>query len=115
MNSPLDYTMDGSATITDSDFDEAYWCSNTSNPTGDPNVETYLAFDDPSLGTWSSAVGAFYFAGVISEFESAAELTVLAEPTAIPTTAQESTVKQAMASSCGLQAKPHSCGPFGHR
>ena len=77
------YTMDGSATITDSDFDEAYWVFNTPpNPTGDPNVETYLAFDDPiDLGTWSSAVGGnFYFAGVISEFESAAELTVLAEP-----------------------------------
>ena len=77
------YTLDGSATITDSPFDEAYWVFNTPpNPTGDPNLETYLAFDDPiELGTWSSQTGGeFYFAGVISEFESAAQLTVLAEP-----------------------------------
>lgn len=77
------YTLDGSATITDSPFDEAYWVFNTPpNPTGDPNLETYLAFDDPiDLGTWSSQTGGnFYFAGVMSEFESAAQLTVLAEP-----------------------------------
>ena len=77
------YTMDGSATITDSDFDETYWQFNTiPNPTGDSNVETYLAFDDPiDLGTWNpEAGGNYYFAGVISEFESAAQLTVLAEP-----------------------------------
>ena len=50
------YTLDGSATITDSPFDEAYWVLNTPpNPTGDPNLETYFAFDDPiDLGTWSS-------------------------------------------------------------
>ena len=77
------YTLDGSATITDSPFDEAYWVFNAPpNPTGDANLETYLAFDDPiDLGTWSSQTGGnFYFAGVISEFESSVELTVLAEP-----------------------------------
>ena len=77
------YTLDGSATITDSDFDETYWQFNTPpNPTGDPNVETYLAFDDPiDLGMWNpEAGGNYYFAGIISEFESAAQLTVLAEP-----------------------------------
>ena len=77
------YTLDGSAGITDSPFDQAYWVLNSPpNPTGDPNVETYFAFDDPiDLGTWTSGTGGnYYFAAVISEYESASQLTVLAEP-----------------------------------
>ena len=75
------YSMDGSSTITDSPFDSAYWIYNPewSNPEGTSDVEIYLPFDDPiALGTWP-AEGQYYFASVVSEFESAAELTVLAE------------------------------------
>ena len=75
------YSMDGSTAITDSPFDAAYWIYNPewSNPEGTSGVEIYLPFDDPIvLGTWPTD-GQYYFASVISEYESIAELTVLAE------------------------------------
>ena len=112
------YTLDGSATITDSDFDEAYWQFNTPpNPTGDPNVETYLAFDDPiDLGMWNpEAGGNYYFAGIISEFESAAQLTVLAESNSDTDNSTGSYEQTGdgdfiwFTSSC-----QHSCDPFDH-
>jgi hypothetical protein len=74
------YTLDGSTGITDSPFEAAYWAYDTewSNPEGTSNIEVYLAFDNPiSLEPW--ATGRYYFASVVSEFESPAELTVLAE------------------------------------
>ena len=76
------YTLDGSAGITDSPFDAAYWVYdvNWSNPEGTSEIETYLEFDDPiDLGTWGETGGNYYFAAVMSEYESATELTVQAQ------------------------------------
>ena len=77
------YTLDGSAGITDSPFDAAYWVYDVawSNPAGTSEIETYLEFDDPiDLETWEIGVGGnYYFAAVMDEFGSATELTVLAQ------------------------------------
>lgn len=77
------YTLDGSAGITDSPFDAAYWVYDVawSNPAGTSEIETYLEFDDPiDLETWEIGIGGnYYFAAVIDEFGSATELTVLAQ------------------------------------
>ena len=77
------YTLDGSAAITDSPFDAAYWEYNVawSNPAGTSDIETYLEFDDPiDLETWGIGIGGnYYFAAVMSEYESSTELTVLAQ------------------------------------
>ena len=75
------YTLDGSATITDSPFDAAYWVYNPewSNPEGTSDVEVYFPFDSPiDLGTLAND-GMYYFAGIINEYSSVSELTVLAE------------------------------------
>lgn len=77
------YTLDGSAGITDSPFDAAYWVYDVawSNPAGTSEIETYLEFDDPiDLETWEIGIGGnYYFAAVMDEFGSATELTVLAQ------------------------------------
>ena len=77
------YTLDGSAGITDSPFDAAYWVYDVawSTPAGTSEIETYLEFDDPiDLETWEIGIGGnYYFAAVIDEFGSATELTVLAQ------------------------------------
>ena len=77
------YTLDGSAGITDSPFDAAYWTYDRawSNPAGTSDIEIYLAFDNPiDLETWEIGIGGnYYFAAVIDEFGSATELTVLAQ------------------------------------
>ena len=76
------YTLDGSAGITDSPFDAAYWVYDQawSNPEGTSEVEVFLPFDDPiDLGTWGETGGNYYFAAVMSEYESATELTVQAQ------------------------------------
>ena len=74
------YPLDGSAGITDSPFEAAYWVYDVawSNPDGTSEIETYLEFDDPiDLETWEIGVGGnYYFAAVMSEYESATELTV---------------------------------------
>ena len=74
------YTLDGSVGITDSPFEAAYWIYDVawSNPNGTSEIETYLEFDDPiDLETWEIGVGGnYYFAAVMSEYESATELTV---------------------------------------
>ena len=75
------YTLDGTASITDSPFDAAYWVYDPDwgNPEGTSEIEVYLEFDDPiDLGTLADD-GNYYFAGVISEYESPTELTVLAQ------------------------------------
>ncbi|MDA0940299.1 MAG: T9SS type A sorting domain-containing protein [Bacteroidetes bacterium] len=74
------YTLDGTATITDSPFDAAYWVFDPdwANLDGTTDIEIYLEFDDPiALGTLADD-GNYYFAAVMSEFESPTELTVLA-------------------------------------
>jgi hypothetical protein len=76
------YTLDGSATITDSPFDAAYWVFDPdwANLEGTSDIEVYLEFEDPiELGTWGETGGNYYFAGVMSEYESPTELTVLAQ------------------------------------
>ena len=77
------YTLDGNTDIVDSPYEEKYWVLNVSpNPTGDPNVQTYLAFDEPiDMQVWNPQSGGnYYFASVVSEFETPSQLTVLAEP-----------------------------------
>jgi hypothetical protein len=69
------YTYDGAVGLTDSDFASTYW---TYDDAWTPSsVETsdyvYLPFEDPIELTNES----FYFVGVINEFESEAQLTVL--------------------------------------
>ena len=77
------YTLDGSAGITDSPFEAAYWVYDVawSNPAETSEIETYLEFDDPiDLETWEIGIGGnYYFAAVMDEFGSATELTVLAQ------------------------------------
>ena len=71
------YEYDGTLGITDSPFEPAYWIfdENWANPEGQSSIEIYLSFDDPQELTEDAA----YFAAVISEYEAAAELTVLAQ------------------------------------
>ena len=74
------YTLDGSTGITDSPYEAAYWVYDHmwSNPEGSSDVEVFLPFDDPiNLETWEIGMGGnYYFAAVMSEYESATELTV---------------------------------------
>ena len=69
------YTFDGAVSLTDSPFESTYWVySDSWTPDSTGNGEyVYLPFDDPIELTNEN----FYFAGVISEFESEAQLTVL--------------------------------------
>ena len=71
------YSYDGAVGLTDSPFDAAYWLYDTdwSNLEGTSGIEIYLEFDDPIEMTED----AFYFAAVISEYESPTELTVLGQ------------------------------------
>jgi hypothetical protein len=71
------YSYDGAVGLTDSPFDAAYWLYDTdwSNLDGTSGIEIYLEFDDPIEMTED----AFYFAAVISEYESPTELTVLGQ------------------------------------
>ncbi|MEY3009523.1 MAG: hypothetical protein RLZZ314_165 [Bacteroidota bacterium] len=70
------YEFDGALGLTDSPFDAAYWVYDLdwSNTDGS-DIEIYLEFDDPIEMTED----AFYFASVISEYESPTELTVLGQ------------------------------------
>ncbi len=69
------YTYDGTVSLTDSPFESAYWIYNDSwIPEGTENGEyVYLPFEDPIELTTEN----FYFAGIINEFESATQLTVM--------------------------------------
>lgn len=69
------YTYDGAVGLVDSPFESAYWNYDDDWTPNSPAVSeyVYLAFEDPI----ELSDADFYFAGVISEFESAAELTVL--------------------------------------
>jgi len=76
------YTLDGTAGITDSPFDAAYWVFDPdwANPEGTSDIEIYLEFDDPiELGVLDATNTNYYFAAVMSEYESPTELTVLAQ------------------------------------
>lgn len=76
------YTLDGTATITDSPFDAAYWVFDPdwANAEGTSDIEIYLEFDDPiELGVLDATNTNYYFAAVMSEYESPTELTVLAQ------------------------------------
>jgi hypothetical protein len=69
------YTYDGAVGLTDSPFETTYWAYDDAWTPSD--VETseyvYLPFEDPIELTNED----FYFVGVINEFESEAQLTVL--------------------------------------
>ncbi|MDG2209557.1 MAG: hypothetical protein P8K81_06165 [Flavobacteriales bacterium] len=69
------YTYDGAVGLVDSPFESAYWNYDDDWTPNSPAVSeyVYLAFEDPI----ELSNADFYFAGVISEFESEAELTVL--------------------------------------
>ena len=69
------YTFDGAVGLTDSPFETTYWAYDDAwTPGSAENSEyVYLPFEDPIELTNEN----FYFAGVINEFESEAELTVL--------------------------------------
>ena len=69
------YTFDGTVGLTDSPFETTYWVYDDAwTPGGIGTSEyVYLAFEDPIELTNEN----FYFAGVINEFESEAQLTVL--------------------------------------
>lgn len=69
------YTYDGATGLTDSPFETTYWSYDdawTPTSTGTSDF-VYLPFEDPIELTSDN----FYFAGVINEFESEAQLTVL--------------------------------------
>jgi hypothetical protein len=70
------YTYDGALGLTDSPFETTYWTYDDAwTPSGVDNSDfVYLPFEDPIELTNEN----FYFAGVINEFESEAQLTVLA-------------------------------------
>lgn len=68
------YTFDGAVGLTDSPFESTYWNYDdawTPNSVGNSDI-VYLPFEDPIELTNTD----FYFAAVISEFESEAQLTV---------------------------------------
>ena len=69
------YTYDGAAGLTGSPYETTYWIYNDSwTPDNTENGEyTYLPFEDPIELTTEN----FYFAGVINEFESEAQMTVM--------------------------------------
>lgn len=75
------YTIQPGMSITDSPFESAFWTYNQdwTNPEGTSDIEVFFPFDSPvDIGTWPGD-GQYYFASVISEFESESRLTVLAE------------------------------------
>jgi hypothetical protein len=69
------YTYDGTVGLTDSPFETTYWAYDDAWTPGSAATSeyVYLPFEDPIELTNAN----FYFAGVINEFESEAELTVL--------------------------------------
>ena len=69
------YTLDGAVGLVDSPFESAYWNYDDAWTPGSAALSeyVYLPFEDPI----ELSDADFYFAAVISEFESAAELTVL--------------------------------------
>jgi len=69
------YTYDGAAGLTDSPYETTYWIYNDSwTPDSTENGEyIYLPFENPIELTTEN----FYFAGVINEFESETQLTVM--------------------------------------
>jgi hypothetical protein len=69
------YTYDGAVGLTDSPFETTYWTYDDAwTPSGVDNSDfVYLPFEDPIELTNEN----FYFVGVINEFESEAQLTVL--------------------------------------
>ena len=69
------YTLDPAVGLTDSPFESTYWLYNDEwTPSSiDASEFVYLSFEDPI----ALDQGNFYFASVIVEFESEAELTVL--------------------------------------
>ena len=69
------YTYDGAVGLTDSPFETTYWAYDDAWTPGSAATSeyVYLPFEDPIELTNEN----FYFAGVINEFESEAELTVL--------------------------------------
>jgi hypothetical protein len=69
------YTLDPALGLTNSPFESTYWLYNDEwTPSSIATSEfVYLSFEDPI----ALDQGAFYFAGVIVEFEAEAELTVL--------------------------------------
>ncbi len=69
------YTLDGAVGLVDSPFESAYWNYDDAWTPGSAALSeyVYLPFEDPI----ELSNADFYFAAVISEFESAAELTVL--------------------------------------
>ena len=69
------YTFDGAVGLTDSPFETTYWIYNDSwTPDSNENgAYIYLPFEDPIELTTEN----FYFAGVINEYESETELTVM--------------------------------------
>ena len=96
------YTFDGAVGLTDSPFETTYWIYNDSwTPDGTENGEyVYLPFEEPiELNTENS-----YFAGVINEFESETQLTVMANAIAIPTVQREITANRELVIMSGLFA-----------
>ena len=69
------YTLDGAVGLVDSPFESAYWNYDDAWTPGSAALSeyVYLPFEDPI----ELSDADFYFAAVISEFESEAELTVL--------------------------------------
>ncbi|MGB1122780.1 MAG: T9SS type A sorting domain-containing protein [Flavobacteriales bacterium] len=69
------YTLEAAAGLTDSPFETTYWAYDDAWTPGGAQTSdyVYLPFEDPIELTNSD----FYFVGVINEFESEAELTVL--------------------------------------
>jgi hypothetical protein len=69
------YTLDPAVGLSDSPFESTYWTYNDEwTPNSVANSEfVYLSFEDPI----ALDQGEFYFAGVIVEFETESELTVL--------------------------------------